>query len=136
MACFTAPLVESVIVTAVTKAEEKKEMQHAGENTGKAGKVTIPLSRRLKWLTNMLYGGSALLAFEHVWHGEVTPWFPFLTAASDPDEAAMMLHEMSTVGVTMAVLVTAVWIGMVGVSSLIEKRIDSAETAEEKEEIS
>ena len=84
----------------------------------------------------MLWGGSALLAFEHVWHGEVTPWFPFLTAASDPDEAAMMLHEMSTVGVTMAVLVTAVWIGMVGVSSLIEKRIDSAETAEEKEEIS
>ena len=66
MACFTAPLVESVIVTAVTKAEEKKEMQHAEGSDNKTGKVTIPLSRRLKWLSGMLYGGSALLAFEHV----------------------------------------------------------------------
>jgi hypothetical protein len=29
---------------------------------------------------------------------------------------------MSTIGVTMAVLVTAVWLGMVAVSSVIEKR--------------
>jgi len=36
----------------------------------------------LGWLTNMLWGGSLLLAFEHVWHGEETPWFPFLTAAA------------------------------------------------------
>ncbi|MGN0333035.1 MAG: hypothetical protein ACI4D9_08470, partial [Lachnospiraceae bacterium] len=50
------------------------------------------------------------------------PWFPFLTAASNPSDAASMLHEMSTVGVTMAVLVTAVWIGMVAVSNVIEKR--------------
>ena len=62
------------------------------------------------------------MAFEHVWHGEVVPWFPFLTAASNPADAAEMLHEMSTVGVTMAVLVTAVWAGMLVVSSVIEKR--------------
>ena len=32
-----------------------------------------------------------------------------------------MLSEMSTVGVTMAVLVTVVWIGMVLVSNLLVK---------------
>ncbi len=127
MACFTAPLVESVIVTAVTKAEEKKEMQHAGENTGKAGKVTIPLSRRLKWLTNMLYGGSALLAFEHVWHGEVTPWFPFLTAMSNAEDAAEMFHEIATVGVSMAALITLVWVGMCAAATSIVNRKDAKE---------
>lgn len=45
-----------------------------------------------------------------------------MTAAGDPADAAEMLHEMATVGVTMAVLVTAVWLGMLGVSALIEKR--------------
>lgn len=33
-----------------------------------------------------------------------------------------MLHEMSTVGVTMAALVTAVWGGMMGVSSAMDKK--------------
>ena len=70
----------------------------------------------------MLWGGSALLAFEHVWHGEVVPWFPFLTNAASPDTAAEMLHEMATAGVSMAVLVTLVWLGMVGVSHIIENR--------------
>jgi hypothetical protein len=68
----------------------------------------------------MLWGGSALLAFEHVWHGEVVPFFPFLTAVKD-GEAAGMLHEMATAGVGMALLVTAVWGLMVAVSSFMEK---------------
>ncbi len=69
----------------------------------------------------MLWGGSALLAFEHIWHGEVTPWFPFLTAASNPADAMEMLFEMSTSGVAMAALVTAVWVGMVLAANNIEK---------------
>ena len=40
-----------------------------------------------------------------------------------------MLHEMSTVGVSMAVLVTLVWLGMLGVSALIEKRALKGEPA-------
>ena len=36
--------------------------------------------------------------------------------------ASVMLHEMSTVGVSMAVLVTAVWVGMVLVSNSMAKR--------------
>ena len=63
------------------------------------------------------------MAFEHVWHGEVTPWFPFLTAASNPADAAEMLHEMATAGVAMACLVTAVWIGMVLVTGAMEKKM-------------
>ena len=127
MACFTAPLVESVIVTAVTKAEEKKELN--GSNlTAKTGKVTIPLSRRLKWLSNMLYGGSALLAFEHVWHGEIVPWFPFLTAMSNAEDAAEMFREIATVGVSMAGLITVVWLGVCATATAIVNR-DNKESA-------
>ena len=50
-------------------------------------------------------------------------------AWADPADAAEMLHEMGTVGVSMAVLVTVVWLGMLGVSALIEKRALKAEPA-------
>lgn len=88
----------------------------------------MPFSRKLKWLNKMLWGGTALLAFEHVWHGEVTPWFPFLTAADSPTGIGEMLHEMSTVGTMMAVLVTAVWIGMVAVTGVVEKRAEETDS--------
>ena len=127
MACFLVPAAEAVVTTIATKAIKSKEgkpetvkVQLDGGELVEAEK--IPFSRKLGWLNNLLWGGSGLLAFEHVWHGEVVPWFPFLTAASNPADAAEMLQEMSTAGVTMAVLVTAVWAGMLVVSSVIEKR--------------
>ena len=126
MACFTVPAVEAIVVTVVKKVIEKKEKQPEEVSVVLDGTpetaYKIPFSRKLKWLTNLLWGGSALLAFEHVWHGEVVPWFPFLTAAADPADAAEMLHEMATVGVSMAVLVTLVWLAMLCVSSITEKR--------------
>lgn len=122
MACFTVPLVESVVVTAVEKAEEKRESNIAEQGKISTGKAMIPLSRKFKWLNGMLLGGSALLAFEHVWHGEVTPWFPFLTAMSDKADAMEMLHEISTVGVSMAALVTAAWLGICVAAEAILKR--------------
>ena len=73
-----------------------------------------------------------LLAFEHLWHGEVVPWAPFLTAMESPDSTSEMLQEMSTVGVSMAVLVTVIWGGMVAVSSLLQKKAE--EKAPETEE--
>ena len=122
MACFLVPVAEAVVTTAITKTAKSKE--------GAAEQATkIPFTRKLKWLTNMLWGGSALLAFEHVWHGEVTPWFPFLTAAGDPAEASIMLNEMATVGVTMAVLITAVWGIMLLVTSAMEKKELNAQPA-------
>lgn len=133
MACFLVPAAEAVITTAVSKVMQSKEstpetVHISLDDSTVTEAVKTPFSHKLKWLNNLLWGGSALLAFEHVWHGEVVPWFPFLTAAADPADAAEMLHEMSTVGVTMALLVTAVWGGMLALSNVIEKRaIKSAE---------
>lgn len=127
MACFLVPAAEAIVVTVVTKVMQSKGKNptalKADTRIGKLeAEARIPFSRKLKWLTNLLWGGSVLLAFEHVWHGEVVPWFPFLTAASNPADATAMLHEMSTVGVSMAVLITAVWAGMVLVTSAMEKK--------------
>ena len=129
MACFIVPAAEAAVTTVATKVAERKEKEQKelkisfdGEKVESA--VKIPFSRKLKWLNHMLWGGSALLMFEHVWHGEVVPFFPFLTAASNPADTAEMLHEMSTVGVSMAALVTTVWLGIVGVTAVIEKRAE------------
>ncbi len=128
MACFVVPAAEAVVTTIVTKVVKSKEKKEATSSEKK-----VPFSHKLSWLNTMLWGGSALLAFEHVWHGEVIAKFPFLTAAANPEDAAEMLHEMSTVGVTMALLVTTVWFGMVAVSSAMEKRMNNM-AEEEKEE--
>ena len=130
MACLLVPAAEAVVTTVVQKAIEKKEKAAAGNGNqaeNKAGTSQMAsFSKKLKWLNNMLWGGAALLAFEHIWHGEIVPWFPFLTAASNPQDTAEMLHEMSTVGVSMAVLVTAIWGVMVAVSYRIENRAKKA----------
>ena len=127
MACFAVPAVEAVVTTIVRKAIKSKEKEAETvkiqlEGTELETVEKIPLSRKLKWLNNMLWGGSALLMFEHLWHGEIVPWFPFLTAASDPASLSEMLTEMATAGVTMSLLVTAVWVGMVAVTSAMEKK--------------
>ena len=129
MACFLVPATEAVIVTVATQiliAHDNKVLakfkRENNTHTELEADAKIPFSKKLRWLSNLLWGGSFLLAFEHVWHGEVVPWFPFLTAASNPADASVMLHEMSTVGVTMAVLVTTVWVAMVLVSSAMAKK--------------
>ena len=132
MACFLVPGTEAVVVTAVALILKKYETDHApakvvgGDNTVAPEKKT-GFARKLFWLAGLLWGGVALLAFEHLWHGEVIPTFPFLTAATEgPEAVSEMLHEMFTVGVTMAILVTAIWVGMVLVAAAIEKRPDTA----------
>jgi hypothetical protein len=125
MACFLVSAAEAAVVKAVEKHEEKVEAQAAvSESAVNEAEVEpkIPMSRKLKWLTRLLIGGAVLLAFEHVWHGEVVPWFPFLTAMSDPADTAEMLHEMATVGVSMAVLITAVWFVMCKVADALVKK--------------
>ncbi len=140
MACFLVAATEAVVVTAVAQAKkksEKKELERVKlEGSSSASeltdsmKVQIPWSRKLMWLAYLLWGGVVLLAFEHIWHGEVVPWFPFLTAAADPGDAAEMLHEMSTIGVTMIVLVNAVWGCLVAaVSSLVKRPVRTENAA-------
>ena len=77
----------------------------------------------MNWLTNLLWGGVFLLAIEHIWHGEVVPWPPFLTAINNPNDIAPMLYEIVTVGVSMAAFVTFIWGIMVLISDKIYKRI-------------
>lgn len=129
MGCFIVPGAEAIVTTIATHVVKKCEAKKVPEryeicnHNGEIQQVEkISFSKKLSWLNKMLAGGSGLLMFEHVWHGEVVPFFPFLTAANDPAEFAALLGEMSTAGVTMAVLVTAVWGCMVVASNVIEKR--------------
>ncbi|MBR1752650.1 MAG: hypothetical protein IJ806_11520 [Ruminococcus sp.] len=123
MACFLVPAAEAVVTTVVTKVIKKKEIR-AGEDSA------LTVSDKLCWLNKMLWGGSGLLAFEHLWHGEISPFFPFLTAASSPESTAAMLHEMATSGTAMAALVTLVWAGLAGASKYLEKQASAAEGEE------
>jgi len=120
MACFLVPTAGAVAAEVASKVAKHNE----NETTKQASSLTV--SRKLSWLVKMLLGGAVLLAYEHVWHGEVVPFFPFLTAMKSPDATADMLHEMATVGVTMTAIIIAVWIGMVIVATQMEKKVLAA----------
>ena len=117
MACFLVPATEAIVTTVANKIIKSKEK----DNTAHTDKIGF--SEKLGWLNGLLWGGSGLLAFEHLWHGEISPFFPFLTAASDPADTAEMLHEMATSGTAMAVLVTLVWAGMVIITSKFKNSV-------------
>lgn len=106
MACFLVPGAEAVVTTIIQKTVGKE----------KAEKL------KLKWLNTMLWGGVLLLAVEHMWHGEIVLWPPFLTAMNNPADVAPMLHEMATIGTTMAVIVTLTWIVLVTFTLMLPKR--------------
>ncbi|ADV64869.1 hypothetical protein [Desulfurococcus mucosus] len=95
MACFITPLVLGVIVEA---------LRRLASGVGRKLRMDI-------WST-MLLGGSLVLAVEHVWHGEVVPWPPFLTAMENPADIPVMFHEMLYVGGSMSAAVTAAWLGI------------------------
>ncbi len=136
MACFAVPVAEAIIATAVTQIIKKKESApeflEYKTPKGAVEKVEkISLSRKISWLRNLLWGGSILLAFEHLWHGEIMLKFPFLTAASTPEDTAVMLHEMATVGISMALLTTAVWCAVLAVVKIKETKIIKAAKVKE-----
>lgn len=125
MGCFIVPATEAIVTTVATKViknHENKELAHI--ECADSEMVKIPFSTKLGWLNKLLCGGSVLLAFEHVWHGEVIPTFPFLTAVQN-GETSEMLAEMGSAGVMMAVLATSVWVGMLVVTGMMEKRAAS-----------
>ena len=117
MACFLVPLAEGIAVSAVKKIALKGK-----KDCGSA------IREKIGSLEKMLYGGSFFLALEHVYHGEVVFYPPFLTAMKSPEETAEMLHEMATVGVAMAVFVTLVW----GFLQFVIKKRNEADSQHEK----
>ncbi|MBO7683175.1 MAG: hypothetical protein J6T51_00440 [Kiritimatiellae bacterium] len=112
MACFTVPLAGAAVAGAAHRALGRSRPN--------------PFVARLPWLVKMALGGSFLLAIEHFYHGEIVAHPPFLTAMSNAADTEAMLHEMATVGVSMAVLLTVVWAGMVVVSEAVAKRAGRA----------
>lgn len=128
MACFLVPGTEAIVVTAAAvllkKYEQNKtQVKLTANHPQTEAPAKTGFARKLFWLADLLWGGVILLAFEHLWHGEVVPFFPFLTAATEgPEAVSEMLGEMASVGVTMAILVTVIWVAMVVVAAAIEKR--------------
>ena len=111
MACFTVPLATAVVASAAKTALPASAQKN-------------PFVAKLGWLGKMMFGGSFLLAIEHVYHGEIIFTPPFLTAVRDGNTADM-LHEMATRGVAMTVLLLAVWAAMVAVSTWMERSSSS-----------
>lgn len=104
MACFIIPMVLAIVLSA-------------------AQRVLKGIAERLKlWILNvMLWGGVVLLAVEHIWHGEIAPWPPFLTAMTNPSSTLIMLHEMATIGTAMTVGTIAAWGAILAVSHYIQR---------------
>ena len=115
MACFSAPLAAAVVTEVVRRTAAKSPEQPG----------TISWATKLGWLEKLFFGGCALLAFEHVWHGEIIFQFPFLTGVRDGNTAEV-LKEIATVGGAMTALIFAIWIGMLIVSAAIVRRTPAA----------
>ncbi|EID84413.1 hypothetical protein MSI_21080 [Treponema sp. JC4] len=120
MACFTVPLAEAIIVSLAKKAAFKKNTDNVISESKK--QKIMETKKKLGLLENLLYGGSFLLAIEHIYHGEVILFPPFLTALRTPEEIPVMLKEMATVGVGMALLTTIVWFAVCKLSDWLAKR--------------
>ena len=112
MACFTAPLVAAVAAGIARHSVQAKDTCNT---------ETVSWATKLGWLEKLSFGGCALLAFEHIWHGEIIFQFPFLTGVRDGN-GAEVLREIATVGGAMTALILAVWVGMLIASSAIVRR--------------
>lgn len=120
MACFTVTTVAAIgvgVARHIVKHHEKKNEIVRVENTNAD---PMKMSKKLGILELALFGGSFILAGEHIIHGEVTFTFPFLTAITEGSDAVRtMFMEMGTVGVGMAVIIASVW----GIGLLIRKML-------------
>ncbi|MBQ4231868.1 MAG: hypothetical protein II699_01190 [Lachnospiraceae bacterium] len=130
MACFLVSTAEAIAVTAAKKVVEKKEDTKTVDAVEVETVHHTPLSTKLGWLCKMLWGGAFLLLIEHMWHGEVVPYFPFLTAMNSKEDTIEMLKEMATVGVSMAVLVTAFW-GLICLAVHVKESKKSSDSSKE-----
>ena len=82
---------------------------------------------KLSLLNALLWGGVILLALEHVWHGEITAWPPYLTAMATPADTAVILSEMTTVGTSMTLAISATWLTTLAITTLRTKRISATD---------
>ena len=136
MACFVVSAAAAIGVGAakyIVRHHENKNAHKVEPKEYKFGSE-VKWSKKLAYLELTLWGGSVLLAGEHLLHGEVTPYPPFLTAAGEgPEAVSEMLHEMGTVGVAMLGILVAAWaIGVFIVDYLKYKKHKEAKALEVK----
>ena len=136
MACFLVSAAAAIGVgTAkyIVKHHEKKNELTVKESKEYKFGSEVKWSKKLAYLELMLWSGSFVLAGEHILHGEVSPYPPFLTAAGEGPEAVNeMLTEMGTVGVTMLAALVLVWAGAVLLVDFLKYR-KHKKVAEKKE---
>ena len=115
MACFAVTTVAAVGVAVARHIVKHNEKKVEKNEVVSVNADTLKTSKKLGILEIALFGGSFILAGEHVLHGEVTFTFPFLTSITEGSDAIKtMLAEMGTVGVGMTALIFVAWgIGLV-----------------------
>ena len=116
MACFTVTTVAAIGVGVARHVVKHNEKKADPTRVDPIKLDNVPFSKKLGILELGLWGGSFILAGEHVFHGEVTYKFPWLTAVAE-GETIGMLQEMATVGVGMLAIIVASW----GIGLLIRR---------------
>ncbi len=113
MACFLVPMAEAVITDLIIKKMGKETSRSANGAETIFGYTPVTAfsagSHEFKWLSQLLWGVSLILMLEHLWTGEVTLTFPFLTALSSHADTMVMIDEISTTGVMTSIMTTLVW---------------------------
>ena len=110
MACFTVTTVAAIGVGIARHVAKHNENKKDSTKVDPIKLDTAPVSKKLGVLELALWGGSFILAGEHLIHGEVSFKFPWLTAVSEgPEAVSEMLTEMGTVGVGMLGIIVGAW---------------------------
>ncbi len=97
MACFLVAMGLGIITTALARA--------------------FPKRWNIQWLNAILWGAVLMLMVEHVAHGEITPYPPFLTVG-----ILEVLPEMLSVGVPMTILSAGLWASLVTTNELVMRK--------------
>lgn len=125
MACFTVTAAAAIgvgVARHIVKHHEKKV------DPTRVDPIKLDdwsTSKKLGILELALFGGSFILAGEHLIHGEVSFKFPWLTAVSEGPEAVKeMLTEMGTVGVAMLLSIVGAWaVGLVIRHFILKRKV-------------
>ena len=111
MACFTVTTVAAIGVGVARHVVKHNENKKDPTRVDPIKLDNMPVSKKLGVLELALWGGSFILAGEHLIHGEVSFKFPWLTAVSEgPEAVSDMLTEMGTVGVGMLGIIVGGWV--------------------------
>jgi len=107
MACFLAPMAAGLITIVFRKK--------------------VPAALKISWLNIMLWGGVAMLVIEHIAHGEIVFYPPFLTAMQNPADIPVMLQELAIVGGLMTIAIVFVWVILVAIASRMPRLLQQVE---------